>query len=228
MTRARTAEPPGAWRFAPALHRLLHYQRAWLRFDVLAGIGVAAYLVPQVMAYAAVAGLPPVVGLWAIGVALLVYALLGSSRQLSVGPESPTALMTAVVVGPQAQGDPVRYAALAAAVAVVVGVICLLARLARVGFVADLLSKPVLIGYLAGVAVLMIVSQLERVTGVPVSGDGVLPELASFVRHLDQVQPATALLAAGVLALLLALDHWAPKAPAPLIGIALAAAVVAA
>src|SRR4051794_41733342 len=106
MTRARTAEPPGAWRFAPALHRLLHYRRAWLRPDVLAGVGVAAYLVPQVMAYAAVAGLPPVTGLWAIGVTLLVYAVVGSSRQLSVGPESTTALMTAVVVAPLAHGDP--------------------------------------------------------------------------------------------------------------------------
>ena len=228
MSRARSDDLPGGWRLAPNLFQLAHYRRAWLRPDLLAGVGVAAYLVPQVMAYAAVAGLPPVVGLWAIGVALLVYALVGSSRQLSVGPESTTALMTAVVVGPLAGGDPVRYAALAAALAVMVGVICLLARVARFGFVADLLSKPVLTGYLAGVAGLMVVSQLERVTGVPVSGDGVLAEISSFVRHLDRLNPATALLAAGVLVLLLAVDHWFPKAPAPLIGIAVAAAVVAA
>ena len=228
MSRARSDDLPGAWRLAPNLFQLRHYHRAWLRPDLLAGIGVAAYLVPQVMAYAAVAGLPPVVGLWSIGVALLVYALVGSSRQLSVGPESTTALMTAVVVAPLAHGDPARYAALAAALAVVVGGVCLLARLARVGFLADLLSKPVLTGYLAGVAGLMVVSQLERVTGVPVSGDGVLAEISSFVRHLDRLNPATALLAAGVLVLLLAVDHWFPKAPAPLIGIAVAAAVVAA
>ncbi|MGY1616660.1 sulfate permease [Geodermatophilus sp. SYSU D00691] len=223
-----TSEPTGAWRLAPGLHRLRRYERAWLRPDVLAGVGVAAYLVPQVMAYAAVAGLPPVTGLWAIGVALLVYAALGSSRQLSVGPESTTALMTALAVAPLADGDPLRYAALAAALAVLVGVLCLLARLARIGFVADLLSKPVLVGYLAGVAVLMVVSQLERVTGVPVDGDGVLAELGSFLRGLGEVQPPTLLLATGVLVLLLLVQHWFPRAPAPLIGILAAAGAVAA
>src|SRR4051794_18504359 len=179
------------------------------------------------MAYAAVAGLPPVVGLWAVSVALVVYALVGSSRQMSVGPESTTALLTAVVVAPLAAGDPERYAALAAALALVVGGLCLLARLARLGFLADLLSKPVLIGYLAGIAALMIVSQMEKVTGVPVSGDGVVAEVTSFLGNLDQLHPATTLLAAGVLVLLLVVHHRFPRAPAPLIGI-LAAAVVAA
>ena len=125
------------------------------------------------MAYAEVAGLPPVVGLWAIGAALIAYAVFGSSRQLSVGPESTTALMTAVVIAPLAAGDPSRYAVLAAALALVVGGLCLVARVARLGFLADLLSKPVLVGYMAGIAVLMIVSQLEKVTGVPVTGDSV-------------------------------------------------------
>ena len=101
------------------------YRRGWLRGDVLAGLTVAAYLVPQVMAYATVAGLPPVVGLWAALVPLAVYAVLGSSRQLSIGPESTTALMTAVVLMPIAAGDPVRYAALAAALALLVGGLCL-------------------------------------------------------------------------------------------------------
>ena len=164
-------DPPGIWRFLPGLDRLRHYERAWLRPDLLAGAGVAAYLIPQVMAYAVVAGLPAIVGLWAISVALFCYALLGSSRQLSVGPESTTALMTAAVVGPLAAGNPGRYATLAAALAVVVGVLCLLARLARLGVLAELLSKPVLVGYLAGIAVLMIVSQLGKITGVPVSGE---------------------------------------------------------
>ncbi|MET0763850.1 MAG: SulP family inorganic anion transporter [Blastococcus sp.] len=217
---------PGAWRFLPGLHRLRHYDRGWLRPDVLAGAGVAAYLIPQVMAYAEVAGLPAITGLWAISVALLFYALLGSSRQLSVGPESTTALMTAAVVGPLAAGDPTRYAALAAALAMVVGGLCLVAWVARLGVLAELLSKPVLIGYLTGIAVLMIVSQLEKVTGVPVSGDSTLEELASFVRGLDQLQPATALLAAAVLTLLLVVHSRFPRAPAPLIGMLVAAAAV--
>ena len=228
MTRTRGDPPPrDVWRLAPGLRSLRQYQRAWLRPDVVAGIAVAAYLIPQVMAYAVVAGLPPVVGLWSVSVALVVYAVVGSSRQMSVGPESTTALLTAVVVAPLAAGDPGRYAALAAALALVVGVLCLVARVARLGFLADLLSKPVLVGYMAGIAVLMIVSQLEKVTRVPVTGDGVVAEVASFVGNLDRLHPATAILAAGVLALLLVVAHRFPRAPAPLIGI-LAAAVVAA
>jgi high affinity sulfate transporter 1 len=217
----------GAWHLVPGLHRLRHYERGWLRPDVLAGIAVAAYLLPQVMAYAEVAGLPPVVGLWAIGAALLAYAVFGSSRQLSVGPESTTALMTAVVIAPLAAGDPSRYAALAAALALVVGGLCLVARVARLGFLADLLSKPVLVGYMAGIAVLMIVSQLEKVTGVPVTGDSVLAELASFAGGLDQWHPATALLSVGVLVLLLVVQRRFPRAPAPLIGMVVASVAVA-
>jgi len=228
VTRTRGDPPPrDVWRLAPGLRSLRQYQRAWLRPDVVAGIAVAAYLIPQVMAYAVVAGLPPVVGLWSVSVALVVYVVVGSSRQMSVGPESTTALLTAVVVAPLAAGDPGRYAALAAALALVVGVLCLVARVARLGFLADLLSKPVLVGYMAGIAVLMIVSQLEKVTRVPVTGDGVVAEVASFVGNLDRLHPATAILAAGVLALLLVVAHRFPRAPAPLIGI-LAAAVVAA
>ena len=133
-------------RLVPGLAALLGYRRSWLKGDVLAGVTVAAYLVPQVMAYAGVAGLPPVAGLWAILPALALYALLGSSRLLSVGPESTTALMTATVVGPLAAGDPARYATLAATLAIAVGLLCVVAWAARLGFVADLLSRPVLIG----------------------------------------------------------------------------------
>src|SRR5215470_18797797 len=118
-------------RLAPSLARLRRYQREWLRGVLLAGVTVAAYLVPQVMAYATVAGLPPVVGLWAALVPLAVYAVLGSSRQLSVGPESTTALMTATALAPLAMGDPGRYAALAAAAALLVGAICFVAGLLR-------------------------------------------------------------------------------------------------
>src|SRR6478752_7175632 len=127
-------------RWVPGLAQLRRYERSWLRGDVLAGVTVAAYLVPQVMAYATVAGLPPVAGLWAAIAPLAVYSLLGSSRQLSVGPESTTALMTAVVLAPLVVGDPTRYAALAAALALLVGVVCLVSGMARLGFLANLLS----------------------------------------------------------------------------------------
>jgi high affinity sulfate transporter 1 len=212
----------------PGLHRLRSYERSWLRGDVLAGVTVAAYLIPQVMAYAEVAGLPPIVGLWAIIGPLLVYAVVGSSRQLSVGPESTTALMTALVVAPLAVGDPARYAALAAALALIVGGLCLLGWLARLGFLADLLSHPVLIGYLAGIAVFMMVSQLTKITGVPIEGDSLVAEMGSLLANAGQVHLPTLALAAGVLAFLLLGARLAPKAPIPLIGMLLAAGIVAA
>ncbi|HET6920908.1 MAG TPA: sulfate permease [Jiangellaceae bacterium] len=212
----------------PGLLRLRSYERSWLRGDVLAGVTVAAYLIPQVMAYAEVAGLPPVVGLWAIMGPLFVYALIGSSRQLSVGPESTTALMTALVVAPLAGGDPARYAALAAALALIVGGLCLLAWLARLGFLADLFSHPVLAGYMAGIAVFMIVSQLTKITGVPVDGESLVSDVGSFLSGLDRMHLPTLVMSAAVLAFLLFGAWLWPKAPVPLVGMLLAAGVVAA
>ena len=213
-----------AW--APGLAQFRGYQRDWLRGDVVAGLTVAAYLVPQVMAYATVAGLPPVVGLWAALVPLAVYAVLGSSRQLSVGPESTTALMTATALAPLAAGDPGRYAALAAAAALIVGVMCFVAGLVRLGFLADLLSHPVLIGYMTGVALIMISSQLSKVTGVSVEGDEFLDQIRSFVDRLDELHWPTMTLAAAVLVVLLAFAWLAPRLPGPLIAILVAAVVV--
>lgn len=215
------------WRLLPGAAVLAGYERGWLRGDLLAGITVAAYLVPQVMAYATVAGLPPVVGLWAILAPLALYALLGSSRQLSIGPESTTALMTAVIVGPIAAGDPARYAHLAAALAVLVGLLCLICWLLRLGFVADLLSKPILVGYMAGVALIMIVGQLGKLTAVPVSGESFLSQLTSFLRGMPHVHLATSLLAAAMLAFLFVLQWRLPRAPAPLLAVLLATAAVA-
>ncbi|WP_067857588.1 SulP family inorganic anion transporter [Nocardia shimofusensis] len=213
-------------RVFPGLRQLQGYQRAWLRADVLAGVTVAAYLVPQVMAYATVAGLPPVVGLWAALGPLAVYVLFGTSRQLSVGPESTTALMTAVALAPLAAGDPARYAALAAMLAVVVGVLCLLAALGGLGVLADLLSKPVLVGYLAGTAGIMIVGQLGGATGVPVDGETIPAQLRSFAQNLERWHPPTAALALCVLVALLAAARWLPKLPGPLLAVLLAGAVV--
>ncbi|MGW5452817.1 SulP family inorganic anion transporter [Nocardia sp. NPDC003979] len=214
-------------RIPPGLRQLQGYRREWVRSDVVAGVTVAAYLIPQVMAYATVAGLPPVAGLWATIGPLAVYALLATSRQLSVGPESTTALLTAVAVAPLAAGDPERYAALAAALALVVGGLCLLGAVMRLGVLADLLSRPVLIGYLAGTAGLMIVGQLGRVTGVPVDGDSVTAQIGSFVADIDRWHPATAALAGAVLVMLLIMAKWLPRAPGPLIAVLAATVAVA-
>ncbi|MFI2721930.1 SulP family inorganic anion transporter [Streptomyces collinus] len=212
----------------PGLGILLGYRRSWLRGDVVAGVTVAAYLVPQVMAYAGVAGLPPIAGLWAILPALVLYALLGSSRLLSVGPESATALMTATVVGPLAAGDPARYATLAATLAIAVGLLCVVAWATRLGFLADLLSRPVLIGYLAGVALIMMVDQLPKLTGVDTAGSTFFPQLWSFVRNLADVHPATVVFASVALAFLFAVARYVRAVPGPLLVVVLDTAAVAA
>jgi len=210
------------WRVVPAMPGLLvlkSYRRGWLWGDLLAGVTVTAYLVPQVMAYASVAGLSPVAGLWAILPALAVYAVLGSSRLLSIGPESTTALMTAAVVGPLAGGDAGAYAGLAAALAVVLGALCVVAWLARLGFVADLFSRPLLIGYLAGVALILIVDQLGKLTGVGVHGDGFAVQLRSFARNLSELHASTTVLSA--------VARYLPKAPGPLLVVALGTVLTA-
>jgi sulfate permease, SulP family len=212
----------------PGLATLVHYRRAWLGGDLAGGVTVAAYLVPQVMAYATVAGLAPVTGLWAALPALVVYALLGSSPSLSLGPEATTALMTAIAIGPLAAGNPVRYGALATTLALLVGVIAVAAGVLRLGFLADLLSRPVLVGYMAGVALIMIANQLHHVTGVHVTGETFFGQLSSFARNAMQIQPVTFAVAGGVLLFLFLVGTRWPKAPGPLLAVVLATLVAAA
>jgi high affinity sulfate transporter 1 len=182
-------------------------------------------LVPQAMAYANLAGLPAVSGLYAAVLPMFVYALLGSSRQLMVGPESTTAIMTAAAVAPLAAGDPALYAVLAAAAAVIVGIICFAAGLARLGFLADVFSLPTLVGYLTGVGFLMIGGQLEELSGVPVDGDSFVAQAWSFLTDLDQIDWTTFLVGLGALAFLIVLRVKVPRAPGALIAILMSTAI---
>lgn len=204
------------------------YRRSWLRGDLVAGVTVAAYLIPQVMAYAAVAGMPPATGLWAALPALVIYAVIGSSRSLSLGPEATTALMTATAIGPLAAGHPARYTALASALALLVGLMAVLAGCARLRFISDLLSRRVLVGYLAGVALIMIAGQLGPATGVHVAGRAFPAQVASFAERIGGTRPVTVTIAAAVLAFLFLIQwHW-PRVPGPLLAVLLATATVAA
>ncbi|QZT63438.1 SulP family inorganic anion transporter [Mycolicibacterium austroafricanum] len=214
--------------WAPGLAGLREGRGAPLRVDLLAGLSVSAYLIPQALAYAALAGLSPIVGLWAALPPLLIYAILGSSRQLSVGPESTTSLMTAAVLVPLVGGnDPVRYATYAAILAILVGVLCLAAGIIGLGYLAHLLSKPVLVGYLFGIAIAMVTGQLERISGVPVSGESVVEQVRAFASGIGQVHWPTLMLAAAVLLCVVAVERAAPRLPGPLIAVLGAAAVVA-
>lgn len=221
-----TQRPLARW--APGLAVLSSYQRSWLRGDLLAGVTMAAYLIPQVMAYSEIMGLPPVSGLWAVMAPIVIYAILGSSRQLSVGPESTTALMTAasiaLVAGPVSGAQRLAVAAL---IAVAVGVICILAFVARLGFIASLLSKPILVGYLAALGVLMVISQFGRITQLEITGDGPWAETASLFEQIGAAHLPTVVMSVAVAAALFAMRTWLPSWPGPLLVMLAASALVA-
>jgi sulfate permease, SulP family len=199
--------------------------RPTLRRDAVAGVTVAAYLVPQVLAYSGLARMPPEAGLWAAFVSLAVYFLLGSSPQLSVGPESTTALMTGAALATAVTGGPAEDAA--AALALAVGAVCLLAWAGGLGFLADLLSKPVLVGYMAGIAGLMVVSQAARGSGADIPDGTVLGEAWWLAQHPSAVHVPTLAVCLGTLALLLVGARLWPTGPVPLVGILVATGAVA-
>jgi high affinity sulfate transporter 1 len=219
------------WRaYVPGLALVTSYQRKWLPRDVVAGLVLSALLVPQGMAYADLAGLPPVTGLYTSILCLLGYAIFGPSRVLVLGPDSSLGPMIAATIAPLmlANGDPARAVALASLLAVLVGVVMVVAGLAKFGFVADLLSKPTQIGYMNGLALTIIVGQLPKLLGFSVDADGLVAEARAFMSGLVQGDANTtaALLGVGSLAGILLLNRLLPKLPSILIVVVLAAVAV--
>ncbi len=211
----------------PGLQVLRRYQIGWLRADVLAGLTVGAMLIPQSMAYAELAGMDPQYGFYAVIAALVVYAFVGTSRHLGVGPEPGTAILAATGVGAIAAGDPERYVALMAALALVVAAICVVGAVLRLGFLASVLSKPVLVGYITGVGLTLVSSQIASFTGVPITQDTFFPRFAELARNLDALHWPTFALATTTLAFVLVLRHLAPAVPGVLIGVVMATLAVA-
>jgi sulfate permease, SulP family len=200
---------------------LRRYQPRWLRPDLIAGLTVGAMLVPQSMAYAELAGVPAATGLYASLLAPVAYALAGTSRHLGTGPEPGTAILAATGVAAVAgtSGDPARYLALMAALALLVALMAGVAWLLRLGFVAHLLSKPVLVGYITGVGLVLLSSQLTAFTGVPVAADTFFPRVVEFLGSLGAVRPVTLLLATGSLAVILLVRRTAPEVPGALLAV---------
>jgi SulP family sulfate permease len=225
VTSQQSGRSSAIARHAPGLDRLRHYQRDWLRVDALAGLTVGAMLVPQGMAYAELAGMPPVTGFYAALLALVAYAVVGSSRHLGVGPEPGTAILAATGVGAIAAGDPGRYAALMAALALIVGAICVLAAIARLGFIANVLSKPVLVGYITGVGLTLLSSQYAKFTGIAIDADAFFGRTRDLLRGLDEVDGLTIAVGAATLVLILVLRWKFPTLPGALVGVVLATAM---
>jgi len=214
------------WPF-PVFRSLDGYRWTWLPRDVTAGILVVAIAIPLSMGMAEVAGMPPIAGLYSCVLPLVAYPLFGSSRQLIIALDASTAAMVALAVAPIAGGDAIRYAALAGLVAVLVGLVLMLAGSLRLGIAANLLSRPVLLGYQAGLAMVVIVSQLPRLLGITVRADDTPGRAIETVTGLGQTSLQTFVVGAMCLALVTVAAAWRLGAPAALVAVVGATVAVA-
>jgi SulP family sulfate permease len=226
-----TSKPTGVQGFArycPGLGLVRDYKREWLAGDVVAGISVCVVLIPTAIAYSGLMGVAPQHGLYVALVSLVAYAIFGSSPQMIVGPDIALSLLIVSAIGPLAGGDPERAAALAATVALLSGVLLLLGARAKLGAVADFLSKPVLVGYMTGAALILMGSQLDKMFGVPLENKDFFLRLVELARKAGQTQLPTFFLGLGLLALLMGLRRFAPRVPGALVACVLGIGVSAA
>lgn len=214
-------------RWVPGLDSLLHYRRAWFRPDVQAGLSVAAIQIPTAIAYAQIAGFPPQVGLYACILPMLIYALIGSSRQLMVGPDAATAAMVAAAITPLAAGDPQRLVDLSMIVAIMVGLFSIVAGLARAGFIASFLSRPILVGYLNGIGLSLLVGQLGKLFGYEAATSGFVAGILALLENLLHIHWPTLILGSLSLLLMVLLPRRFPQLPGALCGVLLASLAAA-
>jgi len=202
------------------------YRREWLRYDVAAGLSVAAVALPVAIAYAQLAGFPPVVGLYASILPLVVYAALGTSRQLIVNPDAATCAMVAAIVAPLAAGDASLDNALAVSLAVLAGLACIIAGFFRLGFIADFLGKPVLVGFMNGIAIDIVLGQIGKVFGFSIESGRIFPRLIEFISKLSRTHVATLAVGVTTFVVMLGVRRFFPRLPAPLIAVVVAVAIV--
>jgi high affinity sulfate transporter 1 len=203
--------------FIPGIPTLLQYKRTDFNSDLLAGISVAAVCLPVGIAYAEIAGVPAVYGIYAAIVPLLVYAIFGSSRQLIIGPDAATCLMVASAVAPLAEGDPQRYMELMISITIMTGLFHVILGCCRFGFIANFLSHPILVGYLNGVALIIFVGQLPKLFGYRGNTGDFFGKLLEFMEKIGSFHFPSLALGAAAFAILLILRRWAPRIPAALI-----------
>jgi high affinity sulfate transporter 1 len=205
----------------PMLEWLPSYRKEWLRFDLVAGLTAAAVIIPKAMAYAAIAGLPLVVGLYTSLVMLMVYGVFGTSRLLSVTTSSTIAILASSALATVAPlGDPTRLLSASATLSLLVGAFLLLGGLLRLGAVANLISGPVLVGFKAGIGLVIVLDQIPKLLNVHIAKAGFFQDIVSIFRHLPETSLSTFMLAMAMLGLMLGLKRFAPRLPAPLITVA--------
>lgn len=204
-------------RVVPGLATLLRYDRSWLPNDFGAGLSVAAIALPVGIAYAELAGVPTVVGIYSAIFPLLAYAIFGSSRQLMVGPDAATCIMVAGSLGALAGGDPDRYLAMMLVLTLMTGVVYVIGGFLKLGFIANFLSHPILVGFLNGIALLIIIGQLPKLLGFQSEGGDVFGKVAELFVKIDQYHLPTLGLGIALLVLLIMLRRYARKLPGALI-----------
>ena len=220
--QAETDERNGITKFIPILGWLPGYPRDGFRFDLVAGLTASAVVIPQAMAYASIAGLPVEVGLYTALVPMVIYAVLGTSRPLSVSATSTIAMLTATTLAGVVQSsDPYDYIVPAATLATLVGVFLLLAGVLRLGFIANFISDPVLTGFKAGIGVVIFVGQLGKVLGLSLDKGPIVQTFISIFENLDQINWPTVIIAAITLVVLILLPRWSKRIPAALVAVAI-------
>jgi high affinity sulfate transporter 1 len=228
---ATAAIPQTGWkqkwaRITPGLVTLLPYDRRDLPHDLVAGFSVAAVALPVGVAYAQLAGFNPAVGLYSSILPLVAYAIFGTSRQLIMGPDAATCALVTAAVTPLAAGDPGTYASLSVTLAFFAGILCIGASFLRLGALADFLSKPILVGFLNGVALSIILGQLGKIFGFSISSGGIVPRLVEFASKVGLTHPLSLAIGLGTFAILLITPRIVKQVPAPLVAMILAAIVV--
>ncbi|GAA1987684.1 SulP family inorganic anion transporter [Terrabacter lapilli] len=214
---ASASRPPMTTRYVPFARSMSGYSGARLRTDVIAGVTVAALALPASMAYAGLAGVPVSAGLYALLLPVLAYAFLGSAPRVVVGPEGTVALLVATAIGPLAAAGSPEYAALVAMLAIMVGAVFLLARVARIGWIADYFSQAVLVGYISGVAIVLILGQLGKLVGISSDQKGAVREAVDILAHLGDANAVTVVVGALSLALLVVAGRIDKRIPGALI-----------
>ncbi|HVI37925.1 MAG TPA: SulP family inorganic anion transporter, partial [Gaiellales bacterium] len=231
MAEAAGEKIPSSIAVPAGVRMLRHYRREWLPKDVVAGLVLTTLLVPQGMAYAELAGLPAITGLYTSILCLLGYAIFGPSKILVLGPDSSLGPMIAATILPliAANGDPARAVALASMLALIVGVIMVVGGMARLGFVADLLSKPTMIGYMNGLAITILVGQLPKLFGFSTDANGLVDETRAFIDGVRDGETVGAALAVGLLGLVViaVLRRTVPRVPNVLVAVVVSIAVAA-
>ncbi len=227
-----TAPAPSLWTrftgYLPILEWLPRYQGAWLRVDIVAAATVWALVVPQAIAYAQIAGLPPQAGLFATFAGLLGYALFGTSRQVIVSPTSSTAAISAAIVGTIALGDMTRFADLSSALALLVGLSFIVFGIGKIGFISRFIAPAVQTGFMFGLGLTIMVGQIPHLLGLPAGEGNFFPKLVQVITDLPQLNPWTAVIGVGSLVALFAMKKFAPRLPAALIMVLVSIVVVTA